>query len=60
MAIGLAAAHRAGQLDRPCVQQQFFGQRGLAGVRVGNDGEGAAALDFTLERRGRNCGFDLT
>jgi hypothetical protein len=59
MAIGLAAAHGAGQLDRSCVQQQFFGQRGLAGVRVGNDGERAAALNFALERRRRDCGFDL-
>ena len=49
--IGLAAAHRAGQLDRAGVQQEFLGQRGLAGVRVGNDGERAAALDFVLERR---------
>jgi hypothetical protein len=60
MAIGLASAHRARQLDRPRVQQEFLGQRRLAGVRVGNDGEGATALDFALERRGRTCGFDLT
>jgi len=51
MAIGLAVAHRAGQLDRPCVQQQFLGQRGLAGIRVGNDRERAATLNFALERR---------
>ena len=50
MPIGLAAAHRAGQLDRAGVQQQFLGQRGLAGVWVGNDGEGAAALDLMLQR----------
>ena len=58
--IGLAAANRAGQLDGPCVQQEFFSQRGLACVRVRNDGEGAAALYFVLERRTRDCGFDLT
>ena len=51
MPIGLAAAHRAGQLDGAGVQQQFLGQRGLAGVRVGNDRERAPALDFSLERR---------
>ena len=51
VAIGLAAAHRAGQLDRAGVQQEFLGQRGLTGVWVGNDGERAAALDFGLERR---------
>jgi hypothetical protein len=49
--IGLPAAHRAGQLDRSRVQQEFLGQRGLTGVGVGNDRERAAALDFMLERR---------
>jgi hypothetical protein len=60
VAIGLSAAHRAGQLDRSRVQQEFLSQRRLAGVRVGDDGEGTAALNFALERRGRDCGFDLT
>ncbi len=55
--IGLAAAHRAGQLDGAGVQQQFLGQGGLAGVRVGNDGERAPALDFGLERRVGGDGF---
>jgi hypothetical protein len=59
MAIGFPPAHRARELDRSRVQQQFLGQRGLTGVWVGNDGEGAAALDFVLERRGADCGFDL-
>jgi hypothetical protein len=59
VAIGLAPAHRARQLDRSRVQQEFLGQRGLTGVWVGNDCEGATALNFTLERRRRNCGFDL-
>jgi len=58
--IGLAAADGAGQLDGSRVQQEFFSQRGLACVRVRNDGERAAALDFLLERRIRDCGFDLT
>ena len=43
---GLAALHRTGHLDRASEQQQLFGQRGLAGVRVGNDGEGAATRRF--------------
>ncbi len=50
MPIGLSAAHRAGQLDRPGVQQQFLRQRGLAGVWVGNDRESAAALDLMVQR----------
>jgi hypothetical protein len=60
VAIGLPAANRAGQLDGPRVQQEFFSQRGLACVWVGNDGEGSTALNFALERRGRDYGFDLT
>ena len=32
----------ARQVDRPALQQQLFGQRGLARVRVRDDGEGAA------------------
>jgi hypothetical protein len=52
VAIGLSASHRAGQLDGTCVQQEFLSQRGLARVRMGNDGESATALDFALERRG--------
>jgi hypothetical protein len=58
--IGLAAAHRAGQLDRSRVQQQFLGQRGLAGIWMGNDCESATALDFAFERGTRYYGFDLT
>jgi hypothetical protein len=52
VAIGLSASHRAGQLDGPGVQQEFLSQRGLARVRMGNDREGAPALNFALERRG--------
>ena len=33
----------ARQLDRPAKQQQFLGQRGLAGVRMRNDRKGAPA-----------------
>lgn len=42
----LASLHRAGHLDRAAEQQQLFGQRGLAGVWMGNNGEGAAARGF--------------
>jgi hypothetical protein len=44
--LALRALHRAGDLDRAAEQQQLFGQRGLAGVRVGNDGEGTASGEF--------------
>ena len=49
MARGLARLDRAGDLDRARKQQQLFGERGLARVRVGNDGEGAAAPHFGAE-----------
>ena len=39
---------RAGQLDDAAVEQQLLGQRGLAGVGVRDDGEGAAAADLVL------------
>ena len=41
----------AGELDRAAEQQELLGQRGLAGVRMRDDGEGAAALDLAGERR---------
>src|SRR5688572_11023585 len=51
VAVGFPTANRAGQLDGAGVQQQFFGQRGLAGVWVGNDRERAPPLNFGLQRR---------
>ena len=42
----LARAHRAGHQDGAAVPQQLFGERGLARVGVGDDGESAAAADF--------------
>src|SRR5574337_78741 len=42
----LAALHRAGHLDRAAEQQQLLGQRGLARVRVADDGKGAATAGF--------------
>jgi hypothetical protein len=50
---GLARFHRARKLDCAAEEQQFFGERGLARVRVGNDGEGAAAGDVAQEIGGR-------
>ena len=48
--VGLAALDGAGHLDRAAEQQQLLGQRGLAGIRVGDDGKGAPTRDFLLER----------
>ena len=39
-------AHVAGELDRPARAQQPLGQRGLAGIGVGDDRERPAARDF--------------
>src|SRR3546814_1103373 len=61
MAIRLAALDGAGKLDRAAEQQQLFGQGGLAGVGMRNDGERAAARralgDDTHEvlRGGAHC-----
>ena len=41
----------AGEIDGAAEQQQLLGQRGLAGVRVGNDGKGAPALHLGRQRR---------
>ena len=49
VAAGLARPHFARHLDGAAEPQQLFGERGLAGIRVGNDGEGAAAGDFEFE-----------
>ena len=46
MATRLAPADGARQLDRPGVQQQLLGQRRLAGVGMGDDGERASACHF--------------
>jgi hypothetical protein len=48
VAVGLARAHGAGHLDGLAKPQQFLGNGGLAGVRVGNDRKGAAAGDLFL------------
>ena len=46
MAVGFARLHGTCNLDCAREEQQLFRQRGLARVRVGNDGEGATAGDF--------------
>ena len=46
VARGGLAFDGARQLDRPAVEQELFGQRGFARVRVGDDGEGSAPFDF--------------
>jgi len=38
--------HLTGQLDRATGAQDALGQRGFAGIGVGDDREGAASLDF--------------
>ena len=39
-------AHLSGKLDGAAEQQELFGERGLAGVRMGNDGEGPPARNL--------------
>ena len=48
---GLARLDRTGLADGPAVEQQFFRQRGLARVRVGDDGERAPARHFRRKLR---------
>jgi hypothetical protein len=53
---GFARPHRPRKLNRAAEQQQFFGQRRLACIRVGNDGKGAATLNVALEFEGGGTG----
>jgi hypothetical protein len=50
VALCLAAADRARQLNRARVEQQLLRQRRLARVRMGNDCEGAAPRNLGAER----------
>jgi hypothetical protein len=43
-----------GQVDRVAVEEELLGQRRLTRVRVGDDGEGAAAGDFCGRRHGKS------
>ncbi len=54
-AVGLGA-HLAGKLDGAAEEQQLLGQRGLAGVRVRDDREGAPAGSFVGKGHRRDCG----
>ena len=47
MTAALASLHRACHLNRTRKQQQLFGERGFACVRVGNNAEGTAARDLS-------------
>jgi len=49
VASGLAALDRASELDRTAEQQQLFGQGRLAGIGMGDDGEGAPPVEFVEE-----------
>jgi len=56
MPAGVTAADSASELDRAGVEQEFLGQRRLAGVRVRDDGKRAPPRDLSLdldERRWR-------
>ncbi len=55
MACRLAAFDRTGHLDSPAEQEQFFGQRGLAGIGMADDGKGAPVTDFAGDI-GHGCG----
>ena len=50
MAAGLARLDAAGDVDGTGKQQQLFGERGLACVRVRDDGEGASPCCFLANR----------
>ena len=50
-AIGPARLDLTGKVDRPPFQQQLFSERGLARVRVRDDGEGAARGDGHIRSR---------
>ncbi len=47
----LTAFDGAGELNGAAEQQELFGEGRLAGVRMGDDGEGTAALRFSGKSR---------
>ena len=51
VARGATRLHRAGQVDRAAVEQQLFGQRRFASVRMRDDRKGATAKNLTSECR---------
>ena len=52
-ALVFAVLDGAGEVDGVAVEEEFLGQRRLTRVRVGDDGEGAAAGDFGGGRHGK-------
>ena len=46
MALRAPRFYRSRKVDRPAVEEEFFGEGGLARVRVTYDGEGAATVYF--------------
>ena len=50
VARGAARLHGTGHLNGAAEQQELFRQRRLAGIGVGNDGEGATLGDFSRRR----------
>lgn len=45
------------EIERTAVEEKFFREGGFTGIRMGDDGEGAAACDFLFEgRRGGGVG----
>jgi hypothetical protein len=49
-ALVFARGDGACEVEGAAVEEEFLGEGGFAGVRVGDDGEGAAAFHFALER----------
>ena len=48
----LVALYRPSGLDGTAVEQELLRQRGLAGIGVADDGEGAPVFNFVLEGHG--------
>ncbi len=46
---GLSALDRPGKLNSATVQQQFFRERGFAGIRMGNDGKRTSPANLLLD-----------
>ena len=51
MTLSATRAHGTGDVDRPSIKKEFFRQRRLSGVGVGNDRERAPTGDLALQIR---------
>jgi hypothetical protein len=51
-----AGLHRSGQMDGAAIKQELLRQRGLPGVRMGNDGKGTPPLNFKGQCLGIHLG----